>query len=84
MIEDQRSQPLANGRCDFVDDHLPLVRLYTPDAHATWLLAALDPTDGDTAYGLRNMGLGMPNLGQIRLSDLVSIVGTHPASVPMH
>jgi hypothetical protein len=35
-----------------------VVRLFTPDAHATWLLAALDPTDGDTAYGLIDLGSG--------------------------
>ncbi|MCY1219972.1 hypothetical protein D9M72_319710 [compost metagenome] len=49
-------------------------RLFTPDAHATWLLAALDPTDGDTAYGLCDVSIGMPELGHVRLSDLASIV----------
>jgi hypothetical protein len=33
-----------------------VVRLFTPDAHATWLLASLDPADGDTAYGLIDLG----------------------------
>nr|WP_205578434.1 DUF2958 domain-containing protein [Pseudomonas aeruginosa] len=56
-------------------DPLPVVRLFTPDAHATWLLAALDPVDGDTAYGLIDLGLGMPELGYVKLSDLASIVG---------
>jgi len=52
-----------------------VVRLFTPDAHATWLLTALDPVDGDTAWGLIDLGLGMPELGHIKLSDLASIVG---------
>ena len=52
-----------------------MVRLFTPDAHATWLLVSLDPADGDTAYGLIDLGLGMPELGEIKLSDLASIVG---------
>ncbi|WP_029696303.1 DUF2958 domain-containing protein [Comamonas badia] len=56
-------------------DPLPVVRLFTPDAHLTWLLAALDPADGDTAYGLIDLGLGMPTLGTVKLSDLASIVG---------
>ncbi|MBN0162020.1 DUF2958 domain-containing protein, partial [Pseudomonas aeruginosa] len=56
-------------------DPLPVVRLFTPDAHATWLLAALDPTDGDTAYGLIDLGIGMPALATVKLSDLASIVG---------
>ena len=54
---------------------MPAVRLFTPDAHATWLLAALDPDDGDTAWGLIDLGLGMPELGSVKLSDLASIVG---------
>ena len=62
----------ANGQSI---DPMPVVRLFTPDAHATWLLAALDPTDGDTAYGLIDLGIGMPALGTVRLSDLASIVG---------
>ena len=56
-------------------DPLPVVRLFTPDAHVTWLLVALDPTDSDTAYGLIDLGLGMPELGHVKLSDLASIVG---------
>jgi hypothetical protein len=52
-----------------------VVRLFTPDANATWLLAALDPADGDTAYGLCDVGVGMPEMGHVKLSDLASIVG---------
>lgn len=52
-----------------------MVRLFTPDAHATWLLAALDPEDGDTGWGVCDVGIGMPELGTIKLSDLASIVG---------
>ncbi|MBS0597083.1 MAG: DUF2958 domain-containing protein, partial [Proteobacteria bacterium] len=52
-----------------------VVRLFTPDAHLTWLLVSLDPADDDTAYGLIDLGLGMPELGTVKLSDLASIVG---------
>ncbi len=52
-----------------------MARLFTPDAHLIWLLAALDPVDGDTAWGLIDLGLGMPELGSVKLSDLASIVG---------
>lgn len=74
----ERAQLLANGEARAADqaiDPLPVVRLFTPDAHATWLLAALDPTDGDTAYGLIDLGISMPELGTVKLSDLASIVG---------
>lgn len=78
ITEDERRQLLAHGQARAASqtiDPWPVVRLFTPDAHATWLLAALDPADGDTAFGLIDLGLGMPELGQIKLSDLASIVG---------
>ena len=84
ITEDERRQLLANGqtRTDGqAIDPLPVVRLFTPDAHATWLLAALDPADGDTAWGVMDVGIGMPELGHIKLSDLASIVG--PSKLPV-
>ena len=78
ITEDERVQLLAHGQARAagrVIDPLPVARLFTPDAHATWLLAALDPADGDTAYGLIDLGISMPELGHVKLSDLASIVG---------
>jgi len=75
---DQRAQLLANGEARSADqsiDPLPVVRLFTPDAHVTWLLAALDPVDSDTAWGLIDLGIGMPELGTVKLSALAGIVG---------
>lgn len=68
----EHGQARAAGR---VIDPLPVVRLFTPDAHATWLLVSFDPADGDAAHGLIDLGIGMPELGEIKLSDLASIVG---------
>jgi hypothetical protein len=45
VTADERARLLAHGgrrRWPGLDP-LPVVRLFTPDAHATWLLAALDP-----------------------------------------
>ena len=54
LTAQQRSEMLANGaaraRGDAADP-LPVVKLHTLDAHATWLLTEL-ADDGDTAYGL--------------------------------
>lgn len=75
---DERAQLLANGAARAAEqsiDLIPVVRLFTPDAHATWLLAALDPADGDTAWGLIDLGIGMPELGTVKLSNLAGIVG---------
>lgn len=78
ITDEQRTQLLTNGRITAEGgnhDPLPVVRLFTADAHATWLLTELDPEDGDTAYGLCDVGIGMPELGNVRISDLASIVG---------
>lgn len=78
ITEDEHERLLAHGQARAAGeaiDPLPVVRLFTPDAHATWLLASLDPADQDTAWGLIDLGISMPELGTIRLSDLASIVG---------
>ncbi|MCU7977327.1 MULTISPECIES: DUF2958 domain-containing protein [unclassified Shewanella] len=84
ISDEQRVQLLANGRASAEGqdiDPVPVVKLFTPDAHATWLLTELDPEDGDTAYGLCDIGIGMPELGNVRISDLASIVG--PLKLPV-
>ena len=78
VTDAQRAALLENGRraaAGEAHDPLPVVRLFTPDAHATWLLTSLDPVDGDTAYGLIDLGISLPELGTVKLSDLASIVG---------
>jgi len=80
----QRAQLLANGRAHAEGrdiDPRPVVKLFTPDARATWLLTELDPEDGDTAFGLCDLGLGMPELGSVRLSELASVRG--PLGLPL-
>ncbi|MEQ0819541.1 DUF2958 domain-containing protein [Pseudomonas aeruginosa] len=84
ITDEERRRLLANGQARAVSqgiDPLPPVRLFTPDAHATWLLAALDPADGDTAWGLIDLGLGLPALGTVKLSDLAGIVGPNKQPV---
>lgn len=75
---------LANGQAHADGqeiDPVPVVKLFTPDAQATWLLTELDPSDGDTAFGLCDLGLGMPELGYVRLSELSTIRG--PLNLPV-
>jgi len=78
ITTEQRAQLLKNAQAyaaGHEGDPEPVVRLFTPDAHAIWLLASLDPSDGDTAWGLVDLGIGMPALGTVKLSDLAEIVG---------
>lgn len=72
------NQLLANGHQtaggDQIDPH-PVIKLFTPDAGATWLLTEIDPDDEDLAFGLCDLGLGCPELGSVRLSELTTVRG---------
>ena len=75
----QLAQLLANGRQSLTDegfDPLPVVKLFTPDAGATWLLTEIDPGDEDHAFGLCDLGLGFPELGYVSLAELMSVRGS--------
>ena len=69
---------LANGlrsRAQAGLDPLPVVKLFTPDAGATWLLSEIDPEDHDIAFGLCDLGLGFPELGCVSLRELAELRG---------
>jgi hypothetical protein len=70
----QLEQLLANGR-NRDADHFPVVKLFTPDAGGTWLIAEIDPEDPDTAFGLCDLGQGFPELGSVSISELQSVRG---------
>lgn len=74
----QRAQLLANGREHAAGreaDRFPVVKLFTPDGAAIWLLTELDPADQDTAFGLCDLGVGCPELGYVLLSELRTVRG---------
>ncbi|MDQ0589907.1 DUF2958 domain-containing protein [Variovorax paradoxus] len=77
LTEQQRAEMLANGtaraRGQAIDPY-PVVKLYTLDAAACWLLTELD-ADGDRAYGLTDAGTGFPELGHVSLSALERVRG---------
>lgn len=69
---------LANGRRTAEGetiDPMPVVKLFTPDAGATWLLSELDPSDPDIAFGLCDLGLGEPELGYVSVKEIKTIRG---------
>ena len=73
-----RTKLLANGRQTLEDgnfDPFPVVKLFTPDAGATWLLTEIDPDDDDHAFGLCYLGLGFPELGYVSLAELATVRG---------
>lgn len=72
------TQLLANGHRTAGGDAIdppPVIKLFTPDASATWLLTEIDPDDEDRAFGLCDLGLSMPELGYVRLSELDTLRG---------
>jgi len=78
LTKAQREKLLANGqlsRAQGAVDHYPVVKLFTPDAQATWLLSELYPDDEDVAFGLCDLGMGFPELGDVRLSDIAKYRG---------
>jgi hypothetical protein len=69
---------IVNGDRSLTDERfnpLPVAKLFTPDASATWLLSEIDPTDHDRAFGLCDLGLGCPELGWVSLSELSAVRG---------
>ena len=83
LTAEQRARLLANGRAQAPVrgtsgelDFAPVVKLFTPDAGCTWLLSELDPEDPDVAFGLCDLGLGFPELGLVRLSEIASLGAT--------
>ncbi|WP_316227186.1 MULTISPECIES: DUF2958 domain-containing protein [unclassified Bradyrhizobium] len=75
-----RPELVANGLANFLlrssglpeEDFKPVVKLFCPWGPATWLLTEIDPEDPDIACGL---GMGCPELGNVSLSELASVIG---------
>lgn len=82
ITDEQRQQLLANGADENPDrDPLPVVKLFTPDANATWLLTELMPAQPDIAFGLCDLGIGFPELGYVSIAELEELRG--PLSMPI-
>lgn len=56
-------------------DHIPVVKLFTPDGQATWLLSEISHENPDLAFGLCDLGMGSPELGYVSLSELRALRG---------
>ena len=64
-------------------DYTPLVKIFTPDAQATWLFTELEIEDliGDVhqlsgrLFGLCDLGMSFPELGYVDMIELTSLKG---------
>ncbi|TPK65513.1 DUF2958 domain-containing protein [Mesorhizobium sp. B2-4-19] len=55
-------------------DHCPVVKFFLPNTAAAWLFTEL-AEDGDTLFGLCDLGHGTPELGYASLAELQSLRG---------
>ena len=53
-------------------DPAPVVKFFNPCGAATWLATELD-SDGDTLFGLADLGFGCPELGSFSLSEIAAV-----------
>ncbi len=53
-------------------DPAPVVKYFSPVGAATWLATELD-ADGDTLFGLADLGFGCPELGYFSLAELEAL-----------
>lgn len=73
LLTKQITSRLLNAPRDNPENK-PLVKLFTPDANCTWLLSEFD-ADGDTLFGLCDLGQGSPELGYVSLQELQTVRG---------
>jgi hypothetical protein len=89
ITDKQHAALLANGRTSLENpdfDPVPVIKLFTPDAGATWLLAEIDPNDHDRAFGLCDLGVGSPEIGWVSLKELETVRGPYrfPIELDLH
>lgn len=53
-------------------DHPPVVKLFLPGTNCVWLFSEIE-RDGDTLFGLCDLGMGEPELGYASFSEMTSI-----------
>ncbi len=77
ISEDDYKTMILNGKNCQEEKHdpLPVVKLFTPDSGATWLLTELDPENPDIAFGLCDLGMGFPELGGVCISEILALKG---------
>lgn len=62
----------AAARRGGAHDPIPVVKFFNPLGAATWLAASL-ASDGDSIWGLADLGFGCPELGNYSLTEIASV-----------
>lgn len=74
LTEEDRIRLFANALADDRDP-APVVKLFTPDAGATWLISECDLNEPDRLFGLCDLGLNHPELGYVSLAEIMEVRG---------
>jgi hypothetical protein len=73
ILADQMTKLKANGaKANLTGDgssFKPVVKFFMPGGSATWLITEI-ADDGDTLFGLCDLGMGSPELGYVSLDEL--------------
>ena len=74
MTDEIKARLLANWQAEG-EDHKPVVKFFDPCGAATWLITEMSAEDNDILFGLCDLGMGFPELGYVRLSELEGVKG---------
>ena len=74
MTDEIKARLLANWQAEG-EDHKPVAKFFDPSGAATWLITEMSEEDNDILFGLCDLGMGFPELGYVRLSELESVKG---------
>ncbi|MES2479446.1 MAG: DUF2958 domain-containing protein [Bacteroidota bacterium] len=76
LFTTEQLEQLKKNGANRDQNHTPVVKLFTPDANATWLISEIDPDEPRLAFGLCDLGMGFPELGYVDLNEIKSVRGT--------
>ena len=74
MTDEIKARLLASWQAEG-EDHKPVVKFFDPCGAATWLITEMSAEDNDILFGLCDLGMGLPELGYVRLSELEGVKG---------
>ncbi|MGY2736602.1 DUF2958 domain-containing protein [Sphingomonas sp. UYP23] len=72
LIANAAAMTAAQRGCTREPDPAPVVKFFNPLGAATWLATELDG-DGDTLFGLADLGFGCPELGSFSLREIAAV-----------
>ena len=74
LVAELEKLPALYANEEAGDSAMAPVKVFTPDAGATWWLSEYDPREM-LAFGLCDLGLGFPELGYVSIAELLELRG---------